>query len=339
MSLSLMRFVAGATLLLTLAACPATPTGSVNSVTIIGGDRTLVEGASITLDVDVDTTGSVTDTVTWSSSNDAVATIDAGGTLTAFTPGTTVITATSTADLSKIDSITVTVTVTVNPPGTLRWTRQFGTSDFDRARGVATDADGNIYTTGHTRGALEGSGAGEYDAFIRSYDTNGDLRWTRQFGTNRDDRGHGVATDANGNVYTTGYTSGALEGANAGGTDAFIRSYDTNGNLRWTRQFGTIGDEFANGIATDANGNVYTTGYTWGVLEGANAGHIDAFIRSYDVHGDERWTRQFGTNTEDRANGIATDANGNVYTSGYTSGTLEGANAGETDAFIRSYGP
>jgi hypothetical protein len=118
-----------------------------------------------------------------------------------------------------------TITLTIDPAGALRWTRQFGTSGDDIARGIATDPSGNATTTGNTSGALEGSIASSSDAFIRSYDRDGNHRWTRQFGTSSTDVALAITTDANGNTYTTGNTDGALEGSNAGGWDVFIRSY------------------------------------------------------------------------------------------------------------------
>jgi hypothetical protein len=327
----LARLVTSTTVALTLVACSTG--GTIVSVTISGGDRTLAQGTSITLEVEVQTTGSASGTVTWTSSDPTIATIDGDGTLEALAPGATTITATSTTDPSKSDSITI----TINPPGTLAWTRQFGTSSSDTANGIATDASGNVYATGYTEGALEGASAGSDDAFIRSYDSNGNHRWTRQFGTSSNDVALGIATDANGNVYAAGYTGGALEGTSAGGRDAFIRSYDSSGTHRWTRQFGTSSYDDAHGIAADANGNVYATGSTGGALEGTNAGNGDAFIRSYDSEGNHRWTRQFGTISSENAYGIAADANGNVYATGYTFGALEGTSVGDRDAFISSY--
>ena len=193
---------------------------------------------------------------------------------------------------------------------------------------AAVEITGNT-TTGYTLGALEGPHAGSNDAFVRSYDRDGNHRWTRQFGTPSEDFALGIAT---------GYTDGALEGSNAGGSDAFIRSYDRDGNLRWTRQLGTNSDDVSLGIATDPSGNAYTTSNTNGALEGSNAGSNDAFLRSYDRDGNLRWTRQFGTASGDFALRIATDANGNTTTTGYTLGALEGPNAGGSNAFIRSYG-
>ncbi len=69
------------------------------------------------------------------------------------------------ADATKSD----TITLTIDPPGALRWTRQFGTSRTDTARGIATDASGHVYVTGETSGALEGSNAGGRDAIILAY--------------------------------------------------------------------------------------------------------------------------------------------------------------------------
>ena len=312
-----------------------TEPNAVTNLTIDGGDRTIVLGDPLTLTATITTTGTANDAITWTSSDPTVATIDTTGTVTSTTDGTTDLTATSVFDPSQSD----TVTLTVDPRGALRWTRQFGTSEIDRPGGVATDANGNVYVTGYTYGALEGTNAGDVDAFLRAYDPNGNTLWTRQFGTSSSDVAYGVATDANGHIYVTGYTNGTLEGTNAGDYDAFLRAYDPNGNTLWTRQFGTSSSDYAYGVATDANGHIYVTGYTNGTLEGTNAGGNDAFLRAYDPNGNTLWTRQFGTSGGDYAYGVATDANGHIYVTGYTNGSLDGANAGNDDAFLRAYDP
>ncbi|TVR97545.1 MAG: hypothetical protein EA416_00535 [Trueperaceae bacterium] len=320
-------------LVLALAACATPSPSGVTSVTIDGGDRTIVVGDALTLTATVDVADGVSDAVAWESSDETVAVIDGVGTVTGLSAGVTEVTATSTVDPGKSD----TIALTVDPLGALRWTRQFGTSSDDEALGVASDAHGNVYAVGSTVGALEGANAGSYDAFVRSFDSAGVVRWTRQFGTENSDIAAGVATDASGNVYVTGRTFGALEGSNAGASDAFVRSFDSGGTLRWTRQFGTGSVDAALGVATDANGNVYIAGFTLGSLQGTNAGGADAFVRSYDGEGTLRWTRQFGTSSDDIAFGVAADASGHIYVAGRTAGALEGSSAGNFDAFVRSY--
>ena len=72
-----------------------------------------------------------------------------------------------------------------------------------------------------------------------SYDPNGVEVWTRQFGTAAFDLASGVAVDDDGNVYVVGRTESVLSGqTSTGGSDAFIRKYNSVGMEVWTRQFG-----------------------------------------------------------------------------------------------------
>jgi hypothetical protein len=105
----------------------------------------------------------------------------------------------------------------------IEWIRQFGTSDWDSAGGVAVDTSG-VYVTGGTDGALPGqTSSGDYDAFVRKYDGSGNELWTRQFGSSYVDRARGVAVDGSGNAYVAGGTNDALPGqSSSGGLDAFL---------------------------------------------------------------------------------------------------------------------
>jgi len=218
--------------------------------------------------------------------------------------------------------------------GTVDWTKQLGTSSADYARGIATDSSGNVYVTGYTSGALDGSNAGSSDLFVVKYDNAGAKQWTQQLGTSSYDVAYGIATDSSGNVYVTGYTRGALDGSNAGSSDLFVVKYDNAGAKQWTKQLGTSSYDAASGITTDSSGNVYVTGTTGGALDGSNAGSNDLFVVKYDNAGAKQWTKQFGSSSYDYAYGIATDSSGNVYVTGSTSGALDGSNAGSADLFV-----
>src|SRR6202041_1583750 len=109
----------------------------------------------------------------------------------------------------------------------------------------------------------------------------GNTLWTQQFGTSDTDVAYGVAVDGSGNVYVAGYTTGSLQGTNAGGYDGFVRKLDSAGDTLWTQQFGTSSGDFAQGVAVDGSGNVYVAGYTTGSLQGTSAGGYDAFIAKF----------------------------------------------------------
>ncbi len=225
--------------------------------------------------------------------------------------------------------------------GTRQWVRLLGTASHDAGCGVATDASGNIYVTGETRGDLGGeSHEGYRDVFLARYDGSGTRQWVRLLGTASDDYGLGVATDASGNIYVTGETSGDLGGeTNEGGSDIFLARYDESGTRQWVKLLGTASDDYGLGVATDTSGTIYITGETSGNLDGeSNAGKEDVFLARYDGSGTRQWVRLLGTASHDAGCGVTTDASGNIYVTGETWGNLGGETyEGFNDIFLARY--
>ncbi len=104
-------------------------------------------------------------------------------------------------------------------------------------------------------------------------------------------------------------------------------------------QLGTPGLDFAFGIATDSNGNAYAVGGTSRTLSGSNAGSNDIYIAKYDDQGNEIFLQQFGSPGPETAFSVAVDSNDNFFISGVTFGSLEGENAGFSDAWVAKFNP
>ena len=87
----------------------------------------------------------------------------------------------------------------------------------------------------------------------------------------------------------TGFTQGVLYGdSSAGGLDAFLIRFGSQGRELWRRQFGSIGDETGVAITTDEEGSVYLTGQTDGNLgEFTNEGGKDLFVAKDDSLGSQ----------------------------------------------------
>jgi len=191
--------------------------------------------------------------------------------------------------------------VKYNSSGTKQWTKQYGTGQYDEARGVATDSSGNVYVVGGTKGNLLGiSNSGRTDAFVIKFNSSGTKQWTKKLGTAQNDLANGVATDSSGNFYVTGFTYQHLDGnTSAGNADLFVVKYNSSGTKQWTKQLGTSSTDLADGVSTDSSGNVYVVGYTYGDLDSnTNKGGSDLFVVKYNSSGTKQWTKQIGSSSQ-----------------------------------------
>jgi subtilisin-like proprotein convertase family protein/subtilisin family serine protease len=107
--------------------------------------------------------------------------------------------------------------------GTPNWKRLLGTEKAEVGTGVSTDAQGNIYITGHTQGKLGDSHNGGKDAFVAMYNVDGAFQWKHQLGSAGEDIANAIAL-GNDSIYVAGVTSGNLDGtgSNQGGDDAWL---------------------------------------------------------------------------------------------------------------------
>lgn len=222
--------------------------------------------------------------------------------------------------------------------GNQLWSTEIGTSglgNFDEAYGITVGDDGSVYTTGWTSGNLGGPNQGLYGNWVAKFDNiTGELQWVNQYGTPDYEWSWSVATDSQNNVYTTGWTLGDLGGPNAGSYDVYLTKYDSQGNLQWIEQFGTVDDDEARQVYIDQNDNIFLTGYTTGNLGGPNAGSFDAWVAQYDTDGNQQWITQFGSPDRDSGVGITSDNLGHLYVTGDTQGSLGSVNAGSFDSWV-----
>ncbi len=227
--------------------------------------------------------------------------------------------------------------------GNKLWTKQWGTEWYDSGFDVAVDGFGNIYVTGFIHSGYGiSAGGSEGDIFLAKFDSSGNELWTKQWGTDGEDCGYAISVDGFGNIYVTGFTNDGLDGnTNAGRWDIFLTKYNSSGNKIWTRQWGTNLDDLGFGVAVDGFGNIYVTGYTPGELDGnTNAGYSDIFLTKFDSSGNKIWTKQWGTNLDDLGFGVSVDGSGNIYVTGSTTGELDGnTNAGSSDIFLTKFAP
>jgi hypothetical protein len=252
----------------------------------------------------------------------------------------------------------------------LSYSTYIGGNSGDTAWAVALDTDGNVYIAGQTfskqftnnvpftTNAFQANFAGGKftgDAFVFKLDAaSGNPAYITYLGGTGNDAAYGIAVDAAGNAYVTGFTDSTnfptttnalykeINGKvdpNIGliPADVFVAELDSGGSdLIYSTYLGGNGADAAYGITVDAADNAYVTGFTYSTnfptttnafqkhLACANSIYFNAnaFIAKISPGGTNlAFSTYFGGTNYDEGRGIAVDTNGSVYVTGFTAST------------------
>lgn len=237
--------------------------------------------------------------------------------------------------------------VKLDSTGLPQWGMYYGGEGEDRGRWCSLDGQGNVYMTGLTASIQNISTTpchqpvpgGFQDAFLVKFNPEGARQWGTYYGGGSDEQAMGCATDASGNTCITGGT-GTSSGAaiatagshqdvfGAGGADAFLAKFDTDGNRLWGTYYGGDGSDFGFACGLDPSGNVFTTGDTFtgngtsiaseGAHQGTNGGGCDAYVAKFTGDGVRQWGTYYGGIANDFGRGCFSDSHGTTYSIGET---------------------
>jgi len=267
--------------------------------------------------------------------------------------------------------------------GQYEWAINWGGAGADVAAfDVAHDGSlARSYVTGYFDGTADfdpGPGVWSYSClslawcYLAVYGPTGDLQWMWGWGGlggfTGSTVGYAVALDASGNIYVTGYYTDTTDfdpqpgppdnRTSNGGADAFLMKFDNNGNYKWTRTWGGTGADAGLDARCDSSGNVVVSGnysQTCDLDPGVGAdlrtsnGMMDVFVTKFDPSGNYLWSATWGGSNDDRGRGVSPDLTGNVFVTGFFSGTVDfdpgpgetivESNGSATDAFVSKFDP
>jgi hypothetical protein len=194
--------------------------------------------------------------------------------------------------------------------GVRLWGTYYGGGGGDNGKACAVDANNNVYLAGvtgstnniSTPGSFQSNLAG-FDSYLAKFNANGQRIWATYYGgsgTSTD--GVSCATDAAGNVFLAGSSTGSMSTVHATSAshqtimasstdDAFLAKFDATGvRIGGTYYGGTLSD-VGYCCATDGAGNAYLAGITLGggnVLGSAGShqptfgGIADAYLAKFE---------------------------------------------------------
>ena len=247
----------------------------------------------------------------------------------------------------------------------LAYSATFGGSGLNQGLGIAVDGQDNVYVTGITTSGdfptvnpYQTNKLGSHSAFVVKFNTNGAVVYSTFLGggvlndqTTTSTSGQGIAVDANGDAFVTGYTTAtnfpvknALQPKKAAlsysGRNAFVTELNPAGNgLVYSTYLGGSNTDTATSIALDTNADAIITGYTASTnfptvnaAQPVYGGNGDAFVAKLSADGSSLIYSTFlgGSSYEnnDLSTGVATpvgavavDFDGNAYVTGQTYST------------------
>jgi len=275
---------------------------------------------------------------------------------------------------SQTTNATTTFLTKYNADGSYGWTKIFDSSSngFSLGNGVTTDGSGNIYVVGDWAGITDFDGVGGNDTqttpnnstFLTKYNADGSYAWTKVSDdivpSSNPDSAVSVVTDSGGNIYVTGGFQGTLTFDGVGGLDTqtsinstgYLTKYNANGSYSYTKYFDTSSGALAapNSVTTDSNGNIYEAGtfYNGAVIFDGVGGsdsqgsiNLDSYLTKYNADGSYAYTKIFDTSgAGGGANSlaVATDNTGNIYLTGWFSGTVvfDGIGGSDSQTMVNS---
>lgn len=252
-----------------------------------------------------------------------------------------------------------------NNNGNAIWRRQLGSSESETAYEVVTDEDGFVYVAGNTSGNLVGAKqSDEQDAWVAKFrGDSGDIVWGQQFNPGvlaGDTANPSFASTAFGlqvqgnRVFVSGLAIKENQNREifdfSAQDDSWVGTFDKDsGAQQWFTQIRDPQAPFPLSItpffdenydlAVDNEGNSYLVGWTQGLAKEADPSRLllkyDAYLAKVDPTGNVEWVQQFGSANEgiDFGWAVDTDSEGNVYASGWTTGSLGDRTNPDSESF------
>ena len=226
----------------------------------------------------------------------------------------------------------------------LLWATYFGGSGDDRATSIAVDVNGNVLVGGWTQSTNFPTSGGQTfggvrDGFVVKLSTAGSSVYSFYLGGSGSDAVNAVAFDPGGSAYALGETTStnfpvlaARQSTNAGGSDAFLTSYQSGGAMIYSTLHGGSGEDRGLALSIDVTGFIYIAGTTnsvnfplnnalQAVLKGGQSGFITKFTPAAQsiVFSTYLGGSKGTALNPEQVTALALDASTNVFVAGVTS--------------------
>ena len=231
------------------------------------------------------------------------------------------------------------------------WWKRTGGTTADHVTSIGADLAGNIIYGGYFNGTADfdpGAAAfnltttGSNDIFLSGLTSTGNFSWAVHAGGTGDDGIYGLDVKSDGTIAATGYFSGTADFnpdnnavsnlSSEGQFDCFILVMEDDGQFVWVRKAGGNTEDTGRKISFGPSGDISVAGVFTGTVDfnpGVPANNVtasgmsDGFVLQLSAVGNYLEIVTFGSAGNDAVNGVAVDANGDLFAAGSFAGTMD----------------
>ena len=196
--------------------------------------------------------------------------------------------------------------------GNIVWSQTLNTTGTleDRTSYVRLNSNQDVIAVGRNFNGTN------YNILVTAYSNSGTLLWSHSFDNGGNDYPSGVQVDAANNIFITGRAESQVFGE----FDYVLLKYSSSGSLAWSKIYNgsANGDDEAQALALDANGNIFVTGKS-DTDPSANQ-NMDMVTLRYDANGNITGQNTFDGDfhSDDIPDDIAVGPYNKVYITGHT---------------------
>jgi outer membrane protein OmpA-like peptidoglycan-associated protein len=212
--------------------------------------------------------------------------------------------------------------------GNQYYLKQFGTANFDQLHALISLKDGGSVAIGTSQTSRNShddmfvQGLGRNDVYLVKFKPNGQVRWTKKYGSTAKDIGvDGVATGDGGFIFIAIVQEGTY-------SSLVITKINDTGDVAWMQKFPKSGRNRAFKIIKTAHNNYLISAS----FENKN-GQDNIRLIKIDEEGNTLWENNIFSEAEEHLNDISVDFKGNIIGVGYA----QRQGVSDMDALVRYY--